>query len=248
MTSTLPIALITGATGGLAQAAVAQLKHSHQLVLVGRDLSRLQTVYGDQHTQLACAYDSLTATDALIAEVVSRVGHPTVLLHCVGSIKLGALHRLSPQDFMETLQTNLHTAYFMLTAFVKHLRLQKLPGAAVFVSSAAARIGTQNHEAIATAKAGLEGLVVSAAASYAANHIRINAVAPGILDTPAAAGLLSSEAGRAMAAKQYPIVGIGEVAPVADLMAWLVSDQAKRVTGQIWSIDGGFSSIRPLVS
>lgn len=52
---------------------------------------------------------------------------------------------------------------------------------------------------------------------------------------------------REMAGKQYPIKGIGDPTDVGDLMAWLLSDSAKRVTGQIWAIDGGFSSIRPLV-
>lgn len=243
-----PIALITGASGGLAQAVVQQLKDTHQLVLVGRDLAKLNAIYGDTHALHACAFDSLAATERLLAEINQRLGQPTVLVHCIGSIKLGALHRLSADDFLETLHTNLLTAYFTLTAFVKGLRLQKLAGSAVFVSSAAARIGTQNHEAIAAAKAGLEGLVLSAAASYASSQIRINAVAPGILDTPAAASMLGSETGRAMAAKQYPIAGIGEVAPVANLIAWLVSAQASRVTGQVWSIDGGFASIRPLVN
>ena len=117
----------------------------------------------------------------------------------------------------------------------------------MFVSSAAARIGTPNHEAIATAKGGLEALVRSAAATYASTGIRINAVAPGILDTPAAAKILSSDLTREMAAKQYPIAGIGNADDVADLMAWLLSDAAARVTGQTWSIDGGFASVRPIV-
>ncbi|OYY82874.1 MAG: hypothetical protein B7Y34_02265 [Methylophilales bacterium 16-45-9] len=122
-----------------------------------------------------------------------------------------------------------------------------MAGSAVFVSSAAARIGTQNHEAIAAAKGGLEAMVRGAAATYASANIRINAVAPGILDTAASASILSSDIMRDMAAKQYPLKGIGNAEDVADLMAWLLSENATRVTGQVWSVDGGFSSIRPIV-
>lgn len=134
-----------------------------------------------------------------------------------------------------------------LAAFVGALREARSQGAAVLVSSAAARIGTANHEAVAAAKAGVEGLVRGAAASYAAHGIRINAVAPGIIETPASAGLIASAAGREAAARQYPLPGIGSPEELAELMCWLLSASAARVTGQVWALDGGFSSIRPVV-
>ena len=100
---------------------------------------------------------------------------------------------------------------------------------------------------IVPAKAGVEGLVRGAAASYAAHGIRINAVAPGIIETPASAGLIASAAGREAAARQYPLPGIGSPEELAELMCWLLSASAARVTGQVWALDGGFSSIRPVV-
>ena len=106
-----------------------------------------------------------------------------------------------------------------------------------------ARVGAPD----AAAKAGLEGLVRGAAASYASAGIRVNAVAPGILDTPASASIIGSQIARDAAARQYPLPGIGSADELADLMAWLLSDTAARVTGQVWAMDAGFSSIRPLV-
>ena len=127
------------------------------------------------------------------------------------------------------------------------MREAREPGAAVLVSSVVARIGVANHEAIAAAKAGVEGLARSAAATYAPSRIRVNAVAPGIMDTPAVARIIGNEASRAGAAKQYPLPGIGDPADLARLMAWLLSDKAGWITGQVWAMDGGFSSVRPLV-
>ena len=115
------------------------------------------------------------------------------------------------------------------------------------VSTVAARIGTPNHEAVAAAKAGVEGLVRAAAATYAAARIRVNAVAPGIMDTPAVGGLIGTPAARAGAAKQYPLPGIGDPADLASLIAWLLSPAAGKVTSQVWAVNGGFSAIRPLV-
>jgi NAD(P)-dependent dehydrogenase (short-subunit alcohol dehydrogenase family) len=90
-------------------------------------------------------------------------------------------------------------------------------------------------------------MVRSAAATYAPQGLRINAVATGLMDTPLAAGLLRGEALREASARQYPVGGIGSAEELASLIDWLLTDDARRVTGQVWTIDGGFTAIRPLV-
>jgi NAD(P)-dependent dehydrogenase (short-subunit alcohol dehydrogenase family) len=242
------IALITGAAGGLGQAVARRLAdEGWSLIVAGRSAHRLAAVYGASHLQIE-ADSSTTEGVRRLLDVAREQGQPpTRLAHCVGNIRLGALHRMKETDFLDCLNANLISAFHTLAAFVGALREAQQPGAAVLVSSAAARIGTPNHEAMAAAKAGVEGLVRAAAASYAPNGIRVNAVAPGIMDTPATAGLLGSPALREVAARQYPLPGIGDPAELAGLMAWLLSDQAARVTGQVWSLDSGFSAIRPLV-
>jgi NAD(P)-dependent dehydrogenase (short-subunit alcohol dehydrogenase family) len=112
---------------------------------------------------------------------------------------------------------------------------------------AAARIGTADNKAGAAAKAGGELLVRGAAALYAAAGVRINAVAPGIMETPAAASFLAGTPARKAAARQYPLPGIGSPDELAELIVWLLSDHAARVTGQIWSMNAGFSASCPLV-
>jgi NAD(P)-dependent dehydrogenase (short-subunit alcohol dehydrogenase family) len=92
---------------------------------------------------------------------------------------------MAEADFDDCLRANLISAFHTLGGFVGALRSARRPGAAVLVSSAAAQIGTPNHEAVAAAKAGVEGLVRAAAASHAGAGIRVNAVAPGIMETPA---------------------------------------------------------------
>ncbi len=241
-------ALITGAAGGLGRALAGKLAaEGWQLVVTSRDGDRLRQAYGDKHLQIVADCSTVDGSRRILEVAKAEQMLPIALAHCVGNIRLGALHRMSETDFMDCLNANLISAFHTLAAFVGALREGRLPGAAVLVSSAAARIGTPNHEAVAAAKAGLEGLVRGAAASYASAGIRVNAVAPGIMDTPAATGIIASETARAAAARQYPLPGIGSPDELADLMAWLLAERAARVTGQIWAMDAGFSTIRPLV-
>ena len=242
------VALITGAAGGLGQALAKKLTAAGwQLIVTSRHAENLAKAYGDQHLQIVADCSTVAGAQHIIQVASAHQLMPTALAHCVGNIRLGALHRMSEVDFNDCMSANLFSAFHTLAVFVNGLREAKSAGVAVFVSSAAARIGTPNHEAVAAAKAGLEGLVRAAAATYASQGIRINAVAPGIMDTPATNKILGSEMARESAAKQYPIAGIGTADELAELMLWLISDHAARVTGQIWSLDAGFSSIRPLV-
>ena len=242
------VALVTGAAGGVGQAITRVLAHEGwDVVVVGRSAGRLQAAFGQQHHHVVADCSTSEGVASLFAQLSERGLQPVALAHCVGNIRLGAAHRMSVQDFSDCLTANLVSAFHTLAGFTGSLRSAGVGGSAVFVSSAAARIGTPNHEAVAAAKAGVEGLVRSAAATYASAGIRFNAVAPGLMETPASERLISVPAARDAAARQYPLPGIGQPDELAELMAWLLSDKAARVTGQVWALDGGFSAIRPLV-
>ena len=87
----------------------------------------------------------------------------------------------------------------------------------------------------------------SAAATYASQGVRVNAVAPGMTETPMTAGMLKMPAMREGAARQYPLGGVQSAGQVADVMAWLLGDGSARLTGQVLAVDGGFTTVRPLV-
>ncbi len=242
------IALVTGAGGGVGRALVEELRREGWTVApVGRNRERLQAALGATAPCIEADVSTPEGARAAVEQCQQQVGLPTALAHCAGTTLLAPLHRTPAEQYRACLTANLDSAFFMLGAFVDALREARQPGAAVLVSSVVARIGVANHEAIAAAKAGVEGLARSAAATYAPSRIRINAVAPGIMDTPAVARIIGTEAARAGAAKQYPLPGIGDPADLARLMAWLLSDKAGWITGQVWAMDGGFSSVRPLV-
>ena len=116
----------------------------------------------------------------------------------------------------------------------------------MLVSSVTARIGVSNHEAIAAAKAAVESLVRSAAATYSRDRIRINAVAPGLMRSPSTEWLFSTQKNARQLDAQYPLGRHGRVDDAAEAIVWLVSDQADWITGQVLPVDGGFTAVRPL--
>lgn len=220
-----------------------------RVAVAGRDARTLAAVEADLHLEA----DTTTAQGAAqaLAACAQAWGEPPAwLAHCVGSTLIAPLHRNSAAQIGEVLRVNLESALYVLQAWVDARRTlgdKAGGGSAVFVSSVVARIGVANHEAIAAAKGGVEALVRSAAATYASLGLRVNAVAPGLTDTPMTAGMLKVDALREAAARQYPLGGIQTADQVAEVMCWLLSDAAQRVTGQVIPVDGGFCAVRPLV-
>ena len=239
------IALVTGARGGIGRALVARLRsRGLRVAAVGRDASTLADVPADAHI----AADTTTPEGAAAAFAACReqLGTaPAYLAHAVGSTLIAPLHRTRVEAAREVLRVNLESSLWTLQAWIA--ALAGAPGAAVFASSVVARIGVANHEVIAAAKGGVEALVQSAAATYAAQGVRVNAVAPGMTETPMTAGLLKMPAMREGAAKQYPLGGVQGADDVAAVMDWLLSPAAARLTGQVIAVDGGFTTVRPLV-
>jgi NAD(P)-dependent dehydrogenase (short-subunit alcohol dehydrogenase family) len=216
----------------------------YRVAAVGRDASRLDAVEAD----VRIAADTTTPEGAAVAFAACQEtmgGAPSLLAHCVGRTLIAPLHRTRAEAYREVMRVNLDSAVFVLKAWIAVL--QGAPGAAVFTSSVVARIGVANHEAIAAAKGGVEALVRSAAATYAAQGVRINAVAPGMTETPMTAGMLKLPTMREGAGRQYPLGGVQTAEQVAEVMAWLLGSAAARLTGQVIAVDGGFTTVRPLV-
>ena len=238
---TVPHLLITGASSGIAQAAAAQAKAKGWKVLgAGRQALGDEGFSADLSTSAGVRHTWEWAS--------AQWGQaPSHLLHAVGNIRLAALERTSDEQWDEVLRVNLSSAFYALRAFSTALKAAQQPGAAVLFGSTAARIGTPAHAAVAAAKGGIEALVRAAAADNASASIRINALAPGLTDTPLAAPLLRGDRARAAASAQYPLGRIGRADELAAAALWLLGDDSGWITGQVLPVDGGFSSIRPLV-
>lgn len=141
------------------------------------------------------------------------------------------------------METHVTTSFGILGASAK--AMMRGGGSIVLTGSAAGRIGMANHEAVAAAKGAIMGLTLSAAATYAPRGIRINCVAPGLVETPMTQGLFANEASRNASRQMHALGRLGQANDVAETMAWLLSSKSSWVTGQVIGVDGGLGSLLP---
>ena len=241
---TAPVHLIFGASGGIGSAVCRRLAASGATVaLASRPSERLDELARDLDAP-KWEFDAgdPTRIESVVSGVVERFGRIDGVANCIGSLLLKSAHITSFEEWDAVIAANLTSAFAVLRSAAKAMRQQG--GSIVLVSSAAARTGLANHEAIAAAKAGVIGLTLSAAATYASKGIRINAVAPGLVRTPLTQRIWdnpkSAEASEAM----HALGRLGEPDDVASLIAWLLDSANSWVTGQVIGVDGGLGSLR----
>jgi len=242
--SSEPVTVIIGATGGIGSATARLLAaRGHRLVLVARREEPLRQLAAELGAT-AMPTDALdtAAVDATFSQALSELGQIDGVLHAVGSILLKPLHRTSDDDLASTLDINLTSAFRVARAATR--AMMKTGGSVVLMSTGAAAIGLANHEAIAAAKAGVEGLVRSAAATYAGRGLRFNAIAPGLVETPLSERLFRSEAAVQASLAMHPLRRLGRPSDVAALAAFLLDPSNDWITGQTLTVDGGLSRLK----
>ena len=241
-----PITIIVGGAGGIGSAVARRLAAGgQQLVIAGRNAGRLQLVAAETNAQTVVldARDG-AAVDAMFQSVLTRHGRVDGVVNCAGSILLKPAHLITDQEFADTLATNLTTAFHLVRAAARLMMKQAGGGSIVLCSSVAARRGLVNHEAIAAAKAGVEGLALAAAASYARFGVRVNCVAPGLTRTELTRSLTQNETVAKASAALHPLGRLGEPAEVASAICWLLAAEQGWVTGQVIGVDGGLGKVQ----
>ena len=232
--------IIVGAGGGIGSALARRLKKlGAEPILMGRNENKLAQL-GKELEAPVQAVDASNAAEFEAA--VGAFGTFQGIVNCAGSVLLKPAHLTSDADWSETLRTNLTTAFHVVRTGARVM--MQTGGAIVLCSTAAARVGLPNHEAIAAAKAGVIGLTLAAAATYAGRNIRVNCVAPGLVETPLTAKITSNEAALKASLAMHALGRLGKPEHIASAIAWLLTAENDWVTGQVLGVDGGLGSVR----
>ena len=164
------------------------------------------------------------------------------LVYCPGSINLRPFERIKPADFESDYKLQVIGAIKILQHVLP--RLKKSANASVVLfSTVAVQTGLPYHTQVAASKGALEGLTKALAAELAPK-IRVNCIAPSLTDTPLAASLLNNEQKKEANALRHPLKRIGTTEDIANMAAFLLSEKASWITGQILHVDGGMSSLK----
>jgi 3-oxoacyl-[acyl-carrier protein] reductase len=235
--------VVLGASGGIGAEVSRQLRsNGHTVLLASRSSDRLEELSAEldtPHRELDAT--SFEEVEACFSAALQEFGRIDGAVNCVGSLLLKPAHLTRESEWQETIATNLTSAFATVRAAAK--TMVKDGGSVVLMSSAAARIGLANHEAIAAAKAGVVGLAQSAAASYAGRGLRFNAVAPGLVKTKLTQNIWDSERAAASSTAMHALGRLGKPEEVASLITWLLSPTNSWITGEVFSIDGGLAKI-----
>jgi NAD(P)-dependent dehydrogenase (short-subunit alcohol dehydrogenase family) len=165
-----------------------------------------------------------------------------VLIYCPGSINLKPIGSLSIDDFRNDFEINVIGAVKAIQKYLPVLKKGSNPSIVLF-STVAAKLGMPFHASIATAKAGIEGLVKSLGAELA-SVVRINAIAPTITETTLAAGILRNDRIKESMMERHPMKNYLQPEEVASMANYLISENAKSISGQVFEMDYGIVTFK----
>lgn len=240
------VALVTGASRGIGREIAKTLAEYGAVVIVNYNGSKEKAEEvvaeikekGGNAVSYQCSVAEENSCKTMIDEMLKQFGHIDILVNNAGITRDNLLMKISEEDFNDVIDTNLkgtfHTMKCMYRAFLK-----QRGGRIINLSSVSGVLGNAGQANYAASKAGVIGLTKSIARELASRNVTVNAVAPGFIDTDMTQAM--PESAKEATVAQIPLKRVGQPKEIAEVVAFLASDKAAYITGQVISVDGGMA-------
>ena len=240
------VAVVTGASRGIGREIAKTLAAEGAAVVVNYNGSEQRAAEvvkeiqeaGGKAEAIQCDVSDFEKAGELMDHVIKTFGRVDILVNNAGITRDGLLMRMSEEDFDKVVTTNLKGAFNCMRHVARQMIKQK-GGRIINISSVSGVLGNAGQVNYAASKAGIIGMTKSAARELASRNITVNAIAPGFINTEMTQVL--SDAVKEGAVAQIPMKTFGETKDIADAAAFLASDKARYMTGQVLCVDGGMA-------
>jgi 3-oxoacyl-[acyl-carrier protein] reductase len=240
------IALVTGAARGIGRAIALALAAEGATVVVNYNGSKERAeqvleeirALGTDGMIYQCNVADTMATDAMVKEVIKTYGRLDILVNNAGITRDNLIMRMSEEDFDAVINANLKGCFNTIKAASRQM-LKQRAGRIINISSVSGILGNAGQANYAASKAGVIGLTKTMAREMASRGVTVNAIAPGFVETDMTQVL--SDSVKEAATAQIPLGRFGKPEDIANMAAYLASEKAGYITGQVISVDGGMA-------
>ncbi len=240
------IALVTGAGRGIGREIALTLAEYGADVIVNYNGSKEKAwevvekirMMGRKAVAVQCSVADYEACGQMITDMLAEFGRIDILVNNAGITRDNLMIRMTEEDFDAVIDTNLKGTFNTMKHMYRPFLRQKA-GRIINLSSVSGILGNAGQANYAASKAGVIGLTKSMARELASRNITVNAVAPGFIDTDMTQAM--TDTAREAAVAQIPLKRVGTTRDIAEAVAFLASDKAAYITGQVLSVDGGMA-------